>query len=218
MVLNLIGLQTQVAVDWIIENVYIIDKSHSIKVCHMQPRDCITLIEFYNGERIKSLVIDALNHHFFYLAVKRIKFTVPKSTTYSKNLDGSEQLLVTKESFFTVNSVQLSHQTRVLREPRDKTIWSVKYDGAGKQPMIAASEFITWPIEINAYASNTDSNIVAKCQLHGDGRCTAFPLNANQPDNLVIVQTSRQKTGVENVCENNKYYLHTIRFGGEVHL
>lgn len=204
-----IGQPTQVAVDWITENVYFIDKSRAIKVCHMNNRNCITLIEFHEGEHIKSLVVDALHRRFFYAITKKIEFTMPESTIYSHSLDGSQKQPISKDSFY-IPAITCDFYTERIYYAALETrmIWSVKYDGTGKQVMIAKSEFITRPIQINlfeshAYVSNSGSNIVAKCRLYGDRQCTAFPLNVNQPDNLVIAQKSRQKSG-ENACANSK--------------
>lgn len=203
-----IGQPTQVAVDWITENVYFIDKSQAIKVCHMGARNCITLIEFHDHEHIRSLAIDALHHRLFYSIVKKFEFAMTESTIYAHNLDGSQKRMVSKDSFF-IPAITCDYYTeRVYYVGQDtKTIWSVKYDGTGKQLMIARNEFITRPIEINlfesyAYVSNAGSKIVAKCQLYGDRQCAAILLNVNQPDNLVIAQKSRQESG-ENACANS---------------
>lgn len=204
-----IGSPTQVAVDWITENVYFIDKSRAIKVCHMEKRNCITLIEFREGEHIKSLAVDALHRRLFYAIVKKFEFTMPETTIYAHNLDGTQKRLVSKDAFFIPAITCDFYTERIYYVGLEtKQIWSVKYDGTGKQLMIAKSEFITRPIEINlfeshAYVSNSASNIVAICRLYGDRQCEAFPLNVNQPDNLVIAQKSRQKSG-ENACAANK--------------
>lgn len=205
-----IGSPSQVAVDWITENVYFIDKSMAIKVCHMENRKCITLLESTEGEHIKTIAIDALHHRLFYAIVKKFEFTMPESKIFGHNLDGSQRQMVTEDSFF-VPAIACDYYTeRVYYVGLETgTIWSVKYDGTGKQVMIAKSEYITLPIEINlfeshAYVLNSGSKIVAKCQLYGDRQCTGFPLNVNQPDNLVIAQKSRQNTDTGNACANNK--------------
>lgn len=204
-----IGTPTHVAVDWITDNVYFIDKSVAIKVCHMEKRKCITLIEFKEGEHIKSLAVDALHHRLFYVIVKRFEFTMPQSKIISHNLDGSQMKTITSDSF-TVSSMTCDFYTEriyyVSLEARE--IWSIKYNGEGKQLMIAQNPYITRPIEItllesHAYVSNAGSKTIAKCAMYGPRQCRPFELNVNQADNLVIAQKSRQKSA-ENSCTNNK--------------
>lgn len=175
----------------------------------MGARNCITLIELREHEHIKTLAIDALHRRLFYAIVKKHEFTLPESTIFARNLDGSELKVVSKDSF-VIPSITCDYYTeRLYYVSLDtKTIWSVKYDGTGKKLMIARNEFITRPIEINliesyAYVSNDGSKIVAKCQLYGDRQCTGIQLNVNQPNNLVIAQKSRQKSG-ENACADTK--------------
>lgn len=204
-----IGQPTHLAIDWIVDNVYFIDESVAIKVCHMEKQKCITLIKFEAFEHVKSLAIDAVHHRLFYVYVKRMEFTMPESKIISRNLDGSQMQLVTKDSF-TVPSITCDFYTEriyyVGLETRE--IWSVKYDGTGKKLMISRNEFIVHPIEItlfesHAYVSNADSNTIVNCQMYGERQCKPFQVNVNHPDNLVIVQKSRQKSA-ENLCANNK--------------
>ncbi|XP_055304750.1 putative vitellogenin receptor [Sitodiplosis mosellana] len=204
-----IGMPTHVAVDWITDNVYFIDKSVAIKVCHMENRKCITLIEFKEGEHIKSLAVDALHHRLFYVIVKKFEFTMPESKIIAHGLDGSHKQMITKDSFFVPSITCDFYTERIYYVGLEtKTIWSVRYDGTGKQLMIARNEFITRPIEItlfesHAYVSNAGSKIIVKCPMYGDRRCQQFPLNVNHVDNLVIAHKSRQKS-TENLCANNK--------------
>lgn len=86
MVIN-IGQPTKVAVDWITGNVYFIDKSQAIKVCHTRARGCITLLEH---KHIKSLAIDAIHQRLFYSTVNKIEFTTIGSTIHMHSLDGSQ--------------------------------------------------------------------------------------------------------------------------------
>lgn len=201
-----IGSPTRVALDWITENVYFVDDSKAIKVCHMGARNCITLIEFHDHEHVRSLAIDALHHRLFYTIIKKFEFGIVESTIYAHNLDASQKRAVSKDSFFIPTITCDYYSERVYYVGLEtKTIWSVKYDGTGKQLMIARNEFITWPIKINlfeshAYVSNGGSAVVAKCQLYGDKVCTGIQLNV-PADNLVIGQKSRQKSG-ENACAN----------------
>ncbi|XP_031628154.1 putative vitellogenin receptor isoform X2 [Contarinia nasturtii] len=204
-----IGIPTKVAVDWITDNVYFIDKSVAIKVCHMEERNCITLIEMKSGGHIKSLDIDALHQSLFYVTVKKPEFDTLKSTVIAHKLDGNRIQVLSEDSFFVSALTSDFYTERVYYVSFDtRSIWSVKYDGTGKQLMITRNEFITRPIGINlfeshAYVSNADSKILAKCALYGDRVCKPLGLNVNQADNLVIVQKSRQKS-TENSCTNHK--------------
>lgn len=204
-----IGMPAQVAVDWITENVYFIDKSMAIKVCHMDKRNCITLIEFTKGEHIKSLAVDPLHRRIFYVTVKKFEFIMPQSTIISHSLDGTQRRELTKDSFYVPSITCDFYTERVYYVGLEtRSIWSVKYDGSGRQLLIERNNFLTRPIEINlfenhAYVSNAGSKIVALCPLYGDRQCRSFELNINQPDNIVIAQQSRQPTS-DDVCANNK--------------
>lgn len=132
-----------------------------------------------------------------------------ESSIYANNLDGSRKQTIIKDSFI-IAAITCDFDAKRLFYVglESKTIWSIKYDGTGKQLVIAQNEFLTRPSGINlygnhAYVSNDGSNIIAKCQLSGVKDCIAIPLNVNQPDNLVIAQKSRQKSG-ENMCANSK--------------
>lgn len=204
-----IGSPTQVAVDWITDNIYFIDHLKAIKVCHLANQYCVTLIEFNDGEHIKSLAVDPIHNRLFYVGVKKFALSMPRSKMYAHNLDGSKTLVITEDPFYVAAITCDTYLERIYYVGLEtRAIWSVKYDGSGKQLLISKNEFITRPNEINifeshAYVSNVDSNIVARCQLYGDRQCHPFPLNVNQPDNLVIAQKSRQIT-MENVCKDIK--------------
>lgn len=204
-----IGTPSQIAVDWVTDNVYFVDETMAIKVCHMENKNCVTLLELKRDEHIKSLIVDAVNRRLFYVTTKKFEFNMPECKIYGHNLDGSQRHLVTNDSFF-VPAIACDIYTERLYYLglESKSIWSVKYDGTGKQMIIANSEYISRPIGINileghAFVLNSGSNIVAKCRLFGDKQCNAFPLNVKQPTNLVIAQKSRQKS-ITNVCATNK--------------
>lgn len=55
---------THVAVDWITDNVYFIDESRAINICHADERYCIRLIESRENENITSLAM-----HFIFKRV-----------------------------------------------------------------------------------------------------------------------------------------------------
>lgn len=203
-----IGMPTHVAVDWITDNVYFIDKSVAVKVCHMEKRKCITLIEFKEGEHIKSLAVDAVKHRLFYVIVKKFEFTMPESKIMAHGLDGSAKQMISKDSFFVPSITCDFYTERVYYVGLEtKTIWSVRYDGTGKQLMISHNPFISRPIEITmlesrAYVSNAGSRTVASCSMYGSRKCMPHELNSNQVDNLVIAHKSRQKSA-KNVCAND---------------
>lgn len=205
-----IGSPTQLAVDWITENVYFIDKAGTaIKVCHMSDKKCITLIAFNDGEHIKSITVDPLNHRLFYSILKKFDFKAPESKIFIHNLDGTNKQMIVSESFFVPAITCDFYQERLFYVGLDtKTIWSVNYDGTDKHLIVAKSEYITRPIQISLFEShvyvlNSGTNIVAKCPLYGDKQCKSLTLNVNQPDNLIIAQKSRQKS-MENSCDQMK--------------
>lgn len=204
-----VGELTHVAVDWITDNVYFIDKSVAINVCHMENQKCITLIELKENEHIKSLAVDALHHRLFYVTLKKFEFTEPHSTIIAHNLDGSQRKVLAQHTFF-IQSITCDFYTeRVYYVGLEAgTVWSVKYDGTGERLMIAKNSLITRPIEINlfeshVYVSNAGSKVIVKCALYGEKQCKLFSVYANQPTNLVIAQKSRQLSA-ENACANNK--------------
>lgn len=64
-------MPTEVVIDWITDNVYFIDKSVAIKVCHIEKRNCIALIGLKQGEHIKTVAVDAFRHRLFYATLKK---------------------------------------------------------------------------------------------------------------------------------------------------
>lgn len=204
-----IGTPTQIAVDWITDNIYLIDHAKAIKVCHMDNTVCITLIEFTNGEHIKSLAVDPLNHRVFYSILKTYDLAMPETTIFSHNLDGTKKQMIAKNSFFVSAMTCDFYTERLYFVGFDtKTVWSIKYDGTDKRLMFHKNEFITQPIQINLFEShvfvlNRGSNVVAKCAIYGDKECTQLKLNVNQPENFLVVQQSRQKM-IESKCSINR--------------
>lgn len=204
-----IGNPTQVAVDWITDNVYLIDRSTAIRICHMENSVCITLIQFTQGEHIKSLAVDPLNHRLFYSVIKTFELSMPETTIYMHNLDGTKKKMLAKNPFYVSAITCDFHKERLYYVGLDtKSVWTIKYDGSDKHLLFERIEFITRPIQINLFESqlfilNSGSNIVAKCSLYGDKECSPFALNVNQPENLLVVQKSRQKI-IENACAKKK--------------
>lgn len=203
-----IGKLSQVVVDWLTDNVYMIDDARAIIVCHLSGH-CIKLIQSSKSEHITSLTIDAINRRLSYTTKYTFQFNRIQSTIYVHNLDGSRKQTITKDSFTIASMACDIDADRLFYVGLEsKTIWSIKYDGTDKKLVIAQNEYLSKPSGINlyenhAYVSNDESNIIAKCQLSGDKNCMAIPLNVNQPDNLVIDQKVRQKSS-KNMCENNK--------------
>lgn len=66
-----IGKPSDVGIDWITENVYFIDDSRAINVCHMNTHYCIRLIVSRKSEDITSLAIDAIHYRLFYATRNR---------------------------------------------------------------------------------------------------------------------------------------------------
>lgn len=205
-----IGNPTQLAVDWITNNVYFIDKSFrsSIKICHMSDKHCINLISFNHTDSAKAIAVDPLNHRLFYALVKYSQFTSVEGKIFMHNLDGTKSELLVKGTH-SISSIACDFYTERLyfTDLLTSSVWSIKYDGTEKRSILSHNEYIVRPIKINLFESyatilNGGSNVMAQCKLYGDRKCNPLKLNVNNPDNLIIVQKARQKDS-ENMCANN---------------
>lgn len=205
-----IGTPTRVAVDWITDNVYVIDDSRAINVCHMDAHYCIRLFECRKSERITSLAIDPLHRRLFYAARTRFHSNrAAESAVYAAYLDGSQRHPIIKYSF-NIAAIACDHDSERLFYvgPARKEIWSVKYDGTENRLEIGGHGFLTKAIGIaliqnRAYVTKDGSNHIVECKLSGNKNCDALSLSADEPENLVIAHRSVQKSG-KNVCAHNK--------------
>lgn len=200
---------TQIAVDWVTDNVYFIDMGTTVRVCHMAKQRCITLLAFDTGEHIKSLAVDPLNHRLFYSSLSKATFSAPKTRIMRHHLDGTNKLQLVAEPFFVSAITCDVYKERVYyTNPDTHSIWSVGYDGKDRRLVVAHNEHITRPIRINVHESHVyvlsgGSNRVAVCAVYGRRECKPFVVNVNQPDNLIVAQRSRQKA-VADACAGNR--------------
>lgn len=206
-----VGSPSKIAVDWVTDNVYFIENAvkPTLKICHLNDTQCITLLKFAEHEHIKTLAVDPINRRFFYSITKRFQLASAESLIYMHNLDGTNKKIIANNTF-TVPSLTCDfYNERIYYIGLEsRTVWSVNYDGTEKHVVIASNEFFRRPIEISLieshiYVLNRASNILAKCRLYGDRACSSSTLNVNHPSNYVIAQKSRQKFA-DNVCSNHK--------------
>lgn len=200
---------TQIAFDWITENVYFIDQGSAIKVCHMVKQRCITLLTFNDGQHIKSLAIDPLNHRFFYSILSTTTSNEPKTRIFRHLLDGSNKLMVMEEPLYISSITCDYYKERLYYAALDtQSIWSMDYNGKDRRIIVTHNRYVTLPIRINVHEShvyvlNRGSNTIAMCAVYGRKECKPFIVNVNRPDNLIVAQRSRQRL-VADACANNK--------------
>lgn len=205
-----IGNPKKVAVDWITNNVYFVDRQSapSIRICHMAERICIRLLQFHQKDIVETLAVDPVNNKLFYTNLHFIVYSSPTAVIYSTNLDGTHSNVLVHSD---------SHVTDIVCDPNKKILYyvelnanavrSVNYDGSDRRTIVKENPMVNKPISISLYEDeltilNVGTNMAAKCLVYGKKECRSYTLNAYNAENVVIVQQSRQKP-VINVCAEN---------------
>lgn len=205
-----IGKPSDIAVDWISNNVYIIDDSTepSIHICHMGDLTCITLKTFKQRDRLKTIAVDPINKRLVYSVLNFIVFYTPESNIFVENLDGSQSKQLALNGVHRISAIDLDFYSKRIYflDQERHSLWSINYDGTDKREIINKNKNIVHPIDISLFENHATilsraSNVVVQCQLYAKKECKTFQLNFNNPRNLMIVQKTRQKDN-ENVCEN----------------
>lgn len=213
-----IGNPTKIAVDWSTDNVYFIDSSTSpsIKICHMSDKACVRLISFKYRDIVTAIAVDSVNNYIFSSVLHYIVYNSPTTAIYRHNLDGTHLKVIVKDAAH-VSAITCDSNKKLLYyvELISDSIWSVNFDGTDKRAVIKNSEFIRKPTAINVfedqiYVSNTGTENVAQCKLYGDRQCKSFKLNVYNAENLIVVQSSRQKV-IDNVCDRNNCSLMCVQ-------
>lgn len=205
-----VGNPKKLAVDWVTNNVYFIDK-HSppmIRVCHMAEKVCIQLLKFHQKDIIESIAVDPVNRKLFYTNLHFISYHHPTSVIYVTNLDGTHSNVLAQSD---------SHVSDIVCDPNKKIIFyaelnanvirSVDYDGLNGRIIVKNNDMIHRPISMTLFEDeltilNVGVNRAAKCLVYGLRECRSFEINAYNAEHIVMVQQSRQKE-VQNVCAQN---------------
>lgn len=205
-----IGKPYFIAVDWISDNIYLIDDSSvpTLKLCHVANKICIHIYQFKYKDIVKNLIVDAFNRHIFTTIMHYWIYSTPESIIYRMNLDGSKPEILIKETGI-IRSITNDINKKIIYyvELNTKSVWAVNYDGSGKRSIIKSNRQITKPNSINFFSDyltllNDASSIAVQCRIYGERQCSSFHLSVSNPENLVIVQKSRQKA-MTNSCSSN---------------
>lgn len=205
-----IGKPNEIAVDWVSDNVYIVDESSepTIKICHMSDLACVTLKKFKQKDRVKTIAVDAVNNRLFYSILHFFGFSAPESIVFAENMDGTQSKELVNTGGHHISALDCDFYTQRLyfTDLERHSIWSVKYDGTEKRELISKHNDLMRPIDISIFENyatiiNRASNVVVQCQLYGRRECKSFRLNVNNPQSLIVVQKTRQKEN-EDVCSN----------------
>lgn len=205
-----IGKPSEIAVDWISNNVYLIDDSTepTIKICHMGDLACVILKKFKQKDRVKTIAVDPINNRLFYSILNFFVFSTPESRIIGENLDGtqSKEIVIKGGHYISALECDFYAQRLYFTDKERHSVWSVNYDGTEKREVISKNKDIFRPIDISIFENyatilNSASKVVVQCQLYGRKECKSFELNVNNPSSLIIVQKTRQKDNEDN-CSN----------------
>ncbi|XP_019544975.3 putative vitellogenin receptor [Aedes albopictus] len=210
-VLYNVGHPEHLAVDWITGNLYFYDRSEpSIKLCSVQRQLCSRIITFASQVFVKAVAVDPVNRIVFYSLMHFWIFEVPHSIIYRADMDGQNQLVITKDvSHVTSLQVDTENKLLYIADISTRTIKVLDYEGKQLRTIIEKQNLaVSRPIGITLYENqvlilNMASSTVGQCKLYGDFECRLLELNAHNSNQLLIVQESRQPEA-QNVCDTSK--------------
>lgn len=203
-----IGNPTLVAIDWIADNIYFVDKSvePTIRLCHANKRICITIMKLDKRDVVKTLTIDPINRYIFVTVLKRFPFKMPESRIFIANLDGTNNQIIFKGDLH-ISAMACDYNREIIyyTDWESNAIWSTDYNGKEKRKIVE-HEQINHPTSINLFEGSATitsmgSTMVVNCKLYSDKACHMFKLNINNPSHILTVQESRQRTNVRDLCE-----------------
>lgn len=221
-VLYNVGHPEHLSVDWVTGNLYFYDRSEpSIKLCSIQRQVCSRIITFTSQVFVKSVVVDPINRILFYSVMHFWIFEVPHSIIYRADMDGQNQLVLTKDVSH-VTSLQCETENKLLyiTDISTRTIKMIDYEGKQLRTIVEKQNLaVSRPIGITLYENqalvlNMASSTVGQCKLYGDYECRLLELNVHNSNQLLIVQESRQPDA-ENVCDTKKINCNHVCVPGQ---
>lgn len=209
LIIESIGNPTAVALDWITDNIYFVDKGDQprIRICHANRRVCITIMRLQSMHVVKSLAVDPINRWIFYAVVYRQPMRPLESEIYRARLDGNSPTLVLRTmSHVSALACDYDRDMVYYTEWDSPAIWSVTYSGHNATKVLQ-NEQIRRPLSISLFEGcarvvSMASNVVVKCKLYGSKACDLYKLNVDNPGHLITVQESRQRTNVRDMCDS----------------
>ncbi|XP_052872576.1 putative vitellogenin receptor [Anopheles cruzii] len=206
-----IGKPEKVAVDWITNNVYLIDKSEpSIKVCNLERGVCARLVSFMRQHFLKALCVDPVNKYMFYSVLFSWIFEEPHSIIYRANLDGTLRQIVAKDNgLVSTLAVDPNSKTLYFTDLSKNTLNRVSYDGkelavlVRNQPHMINNPVAMYLYENHAIIVNRAWAALSDCQLFGEYKCQRFNVNVPTTQHILFVQEAQQPV-VENFCDQKR--------------
>lgn len=218
-VIENIGNPRKIAVDWITQNVYVIDynaEGSSIRMCNMAQHLCIKLITLKSTEHIKAIAVDPIAMRLFFSYGNDFEFKNVNTTVCSTHLDGTNAaLLLDREHYVSTMTCDPIGARLYFIDMLTHSLWSVNYVGSDKRIVIKRNQHINRPIEINLLADsaiimNEASNLIVECQLNGSKECYTRKPDTGAIDTGLVMDKVRQPIPEEheNVCA--EMYCKTI--------
>lgn len=203
-----IGNPTLVALDWITDNIYFVDKGDEPKIgiCHAGGQVCIDILRLEQRYVVKSLAIDPINRYIFYSTLHRHPLQMMESQIYRANLDGTNpELLLESKSHISALACDYDRDIIYFTDWESSVIWSANYDGSHKTKVLQNDQ-IQRTLSISLFEGKASvismgSNVVVKCKLYGNKACDLYKLNVANPGHLITVQESRQRNNLHDLCD-----------------
>ncbi|XP_059055987.1 putative vitellogenin receptor [Achroia grisella] len=202
-----IGRPTNVAVDWITDNVYFVDrtpKNNHVRVCNFKTKRCAKLHKLpINGDaKLTSLRVDPASRRMFYCII-----TDNESVVWSASLAGQDLLDLTTVRNCTGLAVDSFRKRLYVAETEPSVITRMNFEGDRHKKVIFGHPQLQEPhglalFEDSVYFLAGNTSRLSRCQLFGNKPCEPFIYRMFDANAFVIRHESVQRDDVKNECEN----------------
>ncbi|KAL0116729.1 hypothetical protein PUN28_009973 [Cardiocondyla obscurior] len=206
--ITMVNYPLALAVDWITDNVYVIDNSYpnTIKVCNLEKQRCATLIKIEHKAKAIALTVDPINKWLFWSQVtQEVDSNELFSKIYRTDMTGADVTIIQSHfGFVTGMAIDYIKSKLYWLDNFQKTIESSNLDGSQHSTFLNTNTSRVRGISIFEqsiywYISGSNGEL-RNCKLYGKKTCETLHLNANDIlKYFTIFHISRQSFG-ENPC------------------
>nr|AWJ95281.1 vitellogenin receptor [Thitarodes pui] len=205
-----LGRPGKLALDWVEENVYLVDaESHSMLVCNVPLKRCTTLQQLDHNVEVTALAVDPVNHYMFYCSTV-YSDGQPLSTVHRAGLDGRTVTVIGGHGLRLCSGLTVDPHRKLLyyTEQQANALGWINYEGTVKTPILSGNLYIVKPLglalfEDFIYFLSADSTKMTRCVLFGERTCLAFNLHMFGADAFVLHHTSLQRGDLMSSCHGN---------------
>nr|CAJ19121.1 vitellogenin receptor [Blattella germanica] len=208
-----IGSPTDIALDWITQNVYYVDKDtiQSIKVCNLDSQQHATVVHVDSGYSASRIAVDPFAGFIFWIEISTWNIEIPKSILIRADMSGENRKTLVNEHMMLVYGIALDvvRKRIFIADEHQNTIESMGYSGEDRHVVVDSNEHVQKPINLalfegTLYWLTSGTGQLTSYKLYGppERPFDKHQLYSYGTEHFAILQASMQPI-IVNPCANH---------------